>query len=97
MENVPPLDERIQETRTAYRDACALLGYSTPNHEAAEVIDHLGVTEDGRRGGRLAAFYPEAMTAAVDRAAGLARRHPEALLAESHLALLDLLVARVRP
>ncbi len=71
--------------------------YSNPNREADEVIDHLGVTEDGQRGGRLAAFYPEAMTAAVDRAARLARRHPEALLDEGHRALLDLLVATVQP
>lgn len=96
MSNVPPLDERIQQTRAAYGEACALLGYATPNREAAEVIDHLGLTEDGQRGGRLAPFYPVSITATVDCAAQLARRYPEALLDETHAALLDLLVATVR-
>jgi hypothetical protein len=36
------------------------------------------------------------MTAAVDRAALLARQHPEAVIDENQLALLDLLVAPVR-
>ncbi len=97
MQSVPSPDAHIHETRTAYREACALLGYSTPNREADEVIDYLGVKEDGRRGGRLAAFYRESVSVAVDRAARLARLHPEALIDEDQLALLDLLVATVRP
>ncbi len=96
MQNLPPADACIQETITAYREACALLGYSGPNREADEIIDFLGVSTDGQRGGRLAAFYPESMIAAVDRAACLARLYPEALIDEASLALLDLLVARVR-
>ncbi|MBK7578940.1 MAG: hypothetical protein IPI67_01930, partial [Myxococcales bacterium] len=79
------------ETRTAYAKACALLGYSGPDHEADEVIDLVGVTDDGRRAARLAAFYPAPITEAIDRAARLARLHPEALLDAGHLPLLDLL------
>ena len=96
MHSVPPRDPRIHETRAAYREACTLLGYSTPSREADEVIDLLGVMDDGQRGGKLAPFYPASTTAAVDHAARLARLHPEALIDESHLALLDLLVATVR-
>lgn len=96
MESVPPSDKHIKETRAAYLEACALLGYESPNGEADGVIDLLGATEDGARGARLAAFYPETITLAIDRAARLARRYPEALLPEPHLPLLDLLVRASR-
>jgi hypothetical protein len=44
-----------REPRTARR--APALGYSEPACEAAEVIDLLGVTDDGRRAARLAPFY----------------------------------------
>src|SRR5580704_2619795 len=90
-------DARIEETRAAYREACTLLGYAKASREADEVIDLLGVTEDGRRGARLAPFYPNELTAAVDRAAHLARMYPEALIDQNHRALLDLLLVEVVP
>ncbi len=91
MLTLPPSDARSQATRVAYREACRLLGYAGPNAEADEVIDLLGRSDDGSRAARLAAFYPASLTRAVDRAAALARKNPEALLAAGDLALLDLL------
>jgi hypothetical protein len=86
---------RIRETRAAYHEACSALGYREPTREAAEVIDLLGVTEDGQRVAHLAPFYPNELTTTVDRAARLARIYPEALIDEHQLALLDLLLTQV--
>jgi len=95
MLTLPPSDARSQATRAAYREACRLLGYAGPNAEADDVIDLLGVNDDGTRSARFAEFYPLALTAAIDRAARLARRNPEALLPVNDLALLDLLAREV--
>lgn len=86
--------DAAHKTRTAYAEACALLGYSGPDREADEVIDLLGVTDDGQRFAKLAGFYPAPITIAVDRAAHHARKCPEALLSDGERALLDLLAMR---
>ncbi len=90
-------DDTFKDTKNAFALACTALGYPEPTREAEEVIDLLGVTEDGKRGARLAPFYSESMTTLVDRAARLARLYPEALLEETHIELLDLLVRTVQP
>jgi hypothetical protein len=85
----------LNETRNAFAEACRVLGYTEPNREAEEVIDILGVTEDGKRQGRLAPFYPASITEAVDKAAHLLRKYPEALLSDDERDLLDFVLKRV--
>ncbi len=94
MRSVPAADERIQQTRAAYHEACAALGYATPSREADDVIDLLGVGADGARWARLAPFYPALITAAVDHAAKLARLYPEALLDDGERIFLDFLTRK---
>jgi hypothetical protein len=88
--------DTLKETREAYANACARLGYDGPTPEAADVIDILGEADGGSRWARLAAFYPASMTADIDRAARLARKYPEALLSDSEQRLLDLLLGKGR-
>jgi len=93
MDTVPRNQSQfVEETRLAYQHACSVLGYKRASHEFDEIIDYLGVMEDGTRAGRLAPFYPLAITEAIDRAARLAREYPEALLSAGDRDLLDLLM-----
>ncbi len=83
-----------EQVRRTYQGAVTALGYLERDREVDEVIDLLGVEEDGSRFGRLAGFYPTAMVDAVDLAAQTAREFPEALLADAERRLLDLIMQR---
>lgn len=86
------LTRALIETQNSFTEACRVLGNTELTREAEEVIDILGVTEDGKRQCRLAPFYRAIVTETVDKAAQLLRKHPEALLSDDERALLDLML-----
>lgn len=57
-----------EQVRRTYQCAVTALGYAERNLEVDEVIDLLGVHEDGSRYGHLPGFYGRSVVDAVDTA-----------------------------
>ncbi len=83
-----------EQVRRAYQGAVTALGYAERNREVDEVIDLLGVQEDGSRFGHLPGFYGRSVVDAVDAAARAARLAPEVFVSDAERALLDLIAGR---